>query len=141
MTTWIFNFYNILMSIRKFLNVLQPHNIVKQAANFDRNTCVPFTGSLRKHPFDSAKLLLLTAPLTSHTQFLEFSFGDIAGIEEEPNLGSDTGESVTMVKIWVRKGSFGLQYKPFEVDSPIRFLKDTEIIHYAALPAEGDDAN
>ena len=128
------------MSIKKYLETLPAHSIAKRVP-FDRNTCVPFTGSLRKHPFDPNKLLLLSSPLTSHTEFLEFSIADVAGVEEAPNLASDSGESVSMVKLWVRKGSFGLQYRPFEVDSPLRFMKDTDIIRYRPISANGDASN
>jgi len=34
-----------------------------------------------------------------------------------------------MVKLWINKGSLGLKYEPFEVDDPIRYMNDSELLH------------
>lgn len=80
-----------------------------------RETCTPFTGTPRKHPYEEDKLILICNPYSPYTSFFEFKIDDIEGVEEEANLVTESGESVKNVRIWVRRGSTGLRYEPFEV--------------------------
>jgi len=42
---------------------------------------------------------------------------DILSVEEQPSIASMEGESVSMVRLWVKKKSIGLQCVPFVVGS------------------------
>jgi len=118
------------MSIRKYLETQPLYDVVK----YDRrpaliSEAISFTGALRKHPYDDSKILLITDPFSSDTEFFEFQAADIVYYEERPNISTESGESLFIVQIWVRKGSLGIQYHPFEVSDDLRFLKDIEILH------------
>ncbi len=120
------------MSIQKYLETLPLHEIKKYNKITDYSqTCIAFTGTPRKHPYDHEKLLLINNPYSSETIFYEFQFNDIKGVEDLPSLVTETGESVKMVKIWIENGSIGMRYEPFEVDSPLKFFKDSEILRQA----------
>ena len=86
-----------------------------------KKTHVSFTGSPYKHADDSKKFILVADPFSSHTFFYEFKVKDISYIEELPSVSEEDGETVTMVRIWVKKKSIGLRCTPFIVE-------DTEII-------------
>lgn len=93
----------------------------KEIAAYKRpqNLCathIPFTGSPRKHPFDSEKILLVTDAFSSLAAYFEFRTEDISYIEELANLVDPDGEAVPMVRIWVKKKSIGLRSFPFLVD-------------------------
>jgi len=118
------------MSIRRYLETQPLYDLVK----YDRrpelaSEAISFIGAPRKHPYDDSKLLLITEPFSSDTEFFEFQTDDIVYYEERPNISTESGESLFIVQIWVRKGSLGIQYHPFEVSDELRFLKDSEILH------------
>lgn len=120
------------MSVQKYLESLPLHEISRYDRKKDySDTCIAFTGTPRKHPYDHEKLLLINNPYTSETIFYEFQFSDIKGVDDLPSLLTETGESVKMVKVWVEKGSVGMRYEPFEVNKPLKFFKDSEILHQA----------
>jgi hypothetical protein len=81
-----------------------------------KKTCVPFTGSPQKHPYIREKILLLIEPYDNNTMYYEFTTKDIFHVEELPNITDIDGETVTMVRIWVKKGSIGIRSIPFSVD-------------------------
>jgi hypothetical protein len=87
---------------------------------------VAFVGTLRKHPYDADKCLLLAdhadAPRASDAApaILEFRKADVQGVEEQASQVDETGASRQIVRIWVRRGSHGVRYEPFEVDEPLR---------------------
>ncbi|RKX77589.1 MAG: hypothetical protein DRP87_08715 [Spirochaetes bacterium] len=93
-----------------------------------KKDCVAFTGTPRKHPYDNEKMILILDPFSSDTIFFEFKIEDIADVEYMPSIATESGKSLKMVKIWVKKGSLGIKYEPFEVGQPLKFLKDSEIL-------------
>ncbi|SRR6056297_572928 len=118
------------MSIRKYLETQPLYELVKYDKRPElRAEAISFTGALRKHPYDEAKLILITEPFSSDTEFFEFQIDDIVYYEERPNIATDSGENLFIVQIWVRRGSLGIQYHPFEVSDELRYLKDSEILH------------
>ena len=86
---------------------------------------VCFTGTPRKHPHDNEKLLLVQNPFGVNTMFYEFAVTDILHVEKVPSLGTEDGISIDMVKIWVRLGSLGMEYRPFEVGRPSKYVHDS----------------
>jgi len=125
------------MSIRKYLETQALHELIKYDPDPGiRKNSLSFVGALRKHPYDNEKLLLITDPFSSDTEFYEFRIADVACYEEQPSIATDSGENLFMVKIWVQKGSFGIQYHPFEVGDTLRFLKDSEVLHQVMTDRE-----
>lgn len=79
-----------------------------------RQIAVAFTGSLQKAA-DAGKVLLLNDPMSQQAFFYEFRTSDIAFVEECPSITSLDGSTVSMVRIWVKKGSTALRIEPFLV--------------------------
>lgn len=125
------------MSIRKYLETQPLHELIKYDPDPEiRKNALAFIGALRKHPYDTDKLLLITDPFSSDTEFYEFRIADVVCYEEQPGIATDSGENLFMVKIWVQKGSFGIQYHPFEVADQLRYLKDSEVLHQVMTDRE-----
>ena len=77
---------------------------------------VSFTGSPKKHPYDSGRVILIADPFSSNNLYYEFSKEDISYVEELPNLVNLDGETIAVVRIWVKKLSVGIQSTPFIVE-------------------------
>ena len=74
-----------------------------------------FTGFIRKHPFDPERVVLIMDPFSYPVSYCEFYLKDLGGVEELPNLVSDEGESVPIMRLWIRKGSIAVKCAPFIV--------------------------
>jgi len=81
-----------------------------------RNTHVSFSGSPKKHPYDTDKVILVSDPFSTNTLYFDFNKDDISYLEELPNLVNLDGETITMVRIWVKKMSVGIRCSPFIVE-------------------------
>jgi len=83
-------------------------------------THVPFSGAPRRHAYEPGKVILISDPFSTHTFYFEFESEDISYVEELPSLVSIGGETISMVRIWVLKGSIGLRCSPFVVEDTAR---------------------
>ena len=77
---------------------------------------VPFSGSPLKHPLDPKKVILIPDPYTSNPFYYEFRRVDVAFVEKLPSVVNLKGETVTMVRFWVKKMSVGTLCTPFVVE-------------------------
>jgi hypothetical protein len=82
---------------------------------------VAFVGTLRKHPYEKDKCILISEDADAEPAVFEFRKADVIAVEEMPSPVDETGASRSVAKLWVRRGSVGLRYQPFEVDEPLRF--------------------
>lgn len=80
-----------------------------------RQDYVAFSGSPRQHPFDSRRIVLIADPFSTQTCCYEFDLNDVAFAEELPSLVNLDGETLSMARIWVKKGSLAVQSTPFIV--------------------------
>ena len=80
-------------------------------------THVPYTGSPQKHPLDQDRIILVPDPYIDNSPYLEFNKPDISFVEKLANIVNLEGETVTMARIWVKKGSVAIQCTPFQVTS------------------------
>jgi len=80
-------------------------------------THVPFTGTPRKHPLNPDQIILIPDPYNPMSTYLEFGRNDITHVEKLANIANMEGETVPMVRIWVKKGSLAVQCTPFQVAS------------------------
>ena len=107
------------MPIRHLLATATCKDLQKYNSNISREELldkfISFTGSPRKHPYDAARLLLVTDPFSQQTSYYDFETADIAYAEEINTLVTPEGESVTMVRLWLRKGCLGIHCSPFQV--------------------------
>ena len=81
-----------------------------------RETHVSFSGSPQRHPYDPEQVILVADPFSTNNLFYEFSKEDISYVEELPNVVNQDGETITMVRVWVKKKSIGLRCTPFIVE-------------------------
>ena len=81
-----------------------------------RKTHVSFCGSPKKHPYDPGKVILVADPFSTDNLYYEFNKNDIAYVEELPNLVNQEGETITMVRVWIKKMSIGIRCSPFIVE-------------------------
>jgi inorganic pyrophosphatase len=94
-------------------------DIEKYAAPTDVRTLLrthaPYTGSPQKHPLDRERIILIPDPYNAQSPYLEFDKNDVTHVEKLPNVVDLDGGTVTMARIWVKKGSLAIQCTPFRV--------------------------
>ena len=110
------------MAVSNFLESLPISGITKYSKGPPRNS-VPFIGYPRPHPMENEKLILIYDPVGANPMIMEFKLADVLYIEELPAAVTETGESIPMIKLWIRRGARGVSLEPFEVDEPIRFMQ------------------
>ncbi len=81
-----------------------------------KRTHVPFSGSPLKHPLDPKKVILIPDPYSSSPLYYEFQSDDVAFAEKLASVVNLEGETVTMVRLWVKKRSVGTLCTPFLVE-------------------------
>ena len=81
-----------------------------------RQSHVSFSGSPQKHPYDSEKVIMIADPFSTNTLYYEFNKDDISYVEELPNIVNLDGDTMTMVRVWVKKMSVGIRCAPFIVE-------------------------
>ncbi len=85
-----------------------------------RKNHVPFSGSPQKHPYDKEKVLLVVDPYSNNTSFYELRADDIAFVEDQVNIVDIDGETIHMVRVWVKKGAIAIRSTPFLVEDTWR---------------------
>ncbi|MDR1429831.1 MAG: hypothetical protein LBI85_06030 [Spirochaetaceae bacterium] len=108
------------MDTVNYLEILSFHSIAKSSGAQIRDA-VPFTGFPKIHPSDKGKFILVSDPLGDEPVVLEFNIEDVLFAEELHSAVTTEGEGVPLVKIWVRRGAFGVILEPFEVQEPLQF--------------------
>lgn len=103
----------------KYLEELPTLDVIKfDPSRRYREEGVLFSGTPRKHPYDHTKIILLQSPFTQEAVFFEFKVSDILYIEELPSIGTQQGETIKMVTLWIKKGALGLRFQAFCVGGP-----------------------
>jgi len=110
------------MAVSTFLESL-PNNKIAKYSKTPPKGGVPFVGHPRQHPIENDKLILIYDPAGVNPMVMEFKLADVLFIEELHSAVTETGESIPMVKLWMRKGARGIILEPFEVDDPIQFIQ------------------
>ena len=77
---------------------------------------VPFTGTPLKHPYDSAKVVLVADPYSTNTFYYEFKAENISFVEELPNIVNQEGETISIARVWIKKKCVGVRCTPFIVE-------------------------
>jgi hypothetical protein len=80
-------------------------------------TSVCYEGVLHKHPYETDTVILMNRPFSQPAVCYEFKIPDITKVEDRPNIVTENGENIRMVNLWIRKGSYGLVMRAFEVSS------------------------
>ncbi|MEN8143221.1 MAG: inorganic pyrophosphatase Ppa [Thermodesulfobacteriota bacterium] len=79
-------------------------------------THVAFSGTPLHHPNDSDKVILLADPFSSNTLYYEFNIRDISFAEHLENIVNPEGQTLSLVRIWVKKKSLAVRCTPFIVE-------------------------
>ena len=103
-----------------YLEYLPLNNIAKYSKGPPKNA-VSFMGYPQQHPTEKNKLILVHDPLGESPAVIEFKLDDLLYMEELPQAVTVSGESIPLIKLWVRRGARGMFLEPFEVDEPLRF--------------------
>ncbi len=105
------------MSISEYLESTPFTDLVKYHTG-QKSEAIPFCGTLRKHPYDTEKCILIGDPAGEDTGIYEFRVADVIAVDEMPLPVSESGGARRLVRLWVLKGSIAIRYEPFEVGSP-----------------------
>jgi hypothetical protein len=89
----------------------------KQDINRLKTTHACFTGSPKKHPAREDKIILATNLFGTQPTYYEFNLTDISYVEKMSNEVALDGETLTIARIWVKKGSVGIHCIPFVVEN------------------------
>ena len=84
---------------------------------------VAFMGSPQRQR-EPDKVVLLNDPLSQQATFYEFRSQDILYVEESPGISMPDGSMVSMVRVWVRKGTTALRVVPFHVQDTTASFRD-----------------
>ena len=98
-----------------------PLNKIERHPGGPPKNAVPFCGYPQQHPAEKNKLILVYEPLGKNPTILEFKVDDILYVEDVPQVVTEQGEGIPMVKLWIRRGSHGMILEPFEVDEFLNF--------------------
>lgn len=118
------------MSLQAYLEASSLYQLERRKAATP-SEAVAFIGVPRKHPYDEGKLILFCDPLGDRPRITEFKVADILDAEDVAQPVTEKGESLPLVRLWVRKGAWGIQYDPFEVDDPPHFAQDSASLREA----------
>jgi hypothetical protein len=104
------------MAHRNYLTTASLSEIIRyDESSRNERDAVSFSGAVRKHPYDRTKFLLITNPGDENSHFYEFRVSDVVKAHDLKQVVGITGEAVQLVELRVRKGSHGIEMKPFEV--------------------------
>lgn len=78
-------------------------------------THAPYTGSPQKHPLDPEQIILVSDPYNAASPYIEFNRQDITHVEKLAAVVNLKGDTVYMIRVWVRRGSLATQCTPFQV--------------------------
>ena len=104
------------MATSNYLTAVPLSEITRYRSGEDyRREGVAYRGVVRKHPYDRTKLLLITSPFDDLSRFYEFRLTDVLHAEEDKCVTSESGESVEIMEVWIRRGSVAIALTAFEV--------------------------
>jgi inorganic pyrophosphatase len=76
---------------------------------------IAYSGSPFKHPDNPDKVILIADPFSQNTFYYEFNKEDITLAEDLPSIVNLENETITMVRLWVKKGTLAVRCTPFRV--------------------------
>ena len=78
-------------------------------------THIAYSGSPFKHPDNPDKVILVADPFSQNTFYYEFNKDDITLAEDLPSITNLEEETLTMVRLWVKKETLAVRCTPFRV--------------------------
>ena len=107
------------MTLTKFLQKadkfeIQPYRKPADHARLAENH-IAYSGSPFKHPDNPDKIVLVADPYSQNTFYYEFNKVDIVLAEDLPSIVNLDNESLSMARLWVKKGTLAVRCTPFRV--------------------------
>jgi hypothetical protein len=120
------------VSISEYIESSPFFDIVRYGKH-EAQDAIAFIGTLRKHPYDPEKCLLLTAAQEKPRWLeegiiIEFRIGDVFAADELPSPVDEHGAARSLVRLWVKRGAIALRYEPFEVGEKLLGPRDSLIL-------------
>ncbi len=110
------------MNAINFLEAVPLFEVTRYAGDRRRSTDASrITGTPRRHPYDSDKILFLPDPLEQPRFFYEIRLADIVYAEEINRVATVDGESLEIIGLWIAHGSVCVAMQPFEVIADASF--------------------
>lgn len=78
-------------------------------------THVAYTGTPQKHYSDSQKVILVIDPYSSNISYYEFQSADISFVEELQTIVNADGQTLPIMRLWVKKKAIAVRCIPFVV--------------------------
>jgi hypothetical protein len=103
---------NFPQQVRKF--EIQTYRRPRSLKDLRKNH-IPSSGSPLKHPYDPKKVVIIPDPYRANPIYYEFKSSDISYMEELPKIVDLDGDTMNVVRIWVKKESVGVLCSPFLV--------------------------
>jgi hypothetical protein len=107
------------MTLTKFLQKAEKFEIqaYRQPIHQRRlaETHIAYSGSPFQHPDNPDKVILIADPFSQNTFYYEFNKDDITLAEDLPSVVNLEKETLTMVRLWVKKGVLAVRCTPFRV--------------------------
>ncbi|WP_052078278.1 hypothetical protein [Spirochaeta lutea] len=98
------------------LTVLPIQDLLKiSSAQRYHSSSVAYHGSPRRHPTDETRVLLICDLLSPQKRIYEFKKSDILHVDQAEQISLENGDILSLVTLWIRKGSRGIELLPFEV--------------------------
>ena len=116
------------MSISEYLESTPLTDLVRYHSE-QKGEAVPFCGTLRKHPYDADKCILIGDPESEDCGIYEFRVADILAVDEMPLPVTENGSARRLVRLWVQKGCIAIRYEPFEVGVPAGKTPKNTLLH------------
>lgn len=101
--------------------VLKDQNALRPAFNFDLqkykksdsiNDAIVIVGAPFINPIKSDKIVISPAIFTDNKIFYEFDIKDIITWEEIDKIVNSRGSTITLIKLYIKKGTIGIRYEP-----------------------------
>lgn len=105
----------------EYLNKLEDASDIVQYQMHPAFDAVPFVGSIKKHPYDKEKCLILLLhkqermPWFKEGELIELKTRDIQALDELPSSIDFVGTAINIYRIWVRRKAIAVRFVPFEV--------------------------
>lgn len=101
---------NFPQEVKKF--EIQAYNKPRDISDLYK-THAAFCGAPMHHPHDREKIILVADPAGSSPFYYEFYINDVDYMEELAHITDPRGETINLVRVWLKRGSIGIRCIPF----------------------------
>lgn len=99
----------------RYLTTAELKDVVVAGTASSWKDAVAYVGSVRQHPYDETRLLVITTREQEDSHFYEFRKKDLVAIDALNEVVNSKGDTIQILRIGIKKGSRGVEMKPFEV--------------------------